>query len=116
MLLFFLMPAYRKNGQMRNKVRRDLFIGLRQQWNSVLFSDESMFTIHPGDGRVRVYRRRNKHANCCVLEQDRFGVEVLSCSGRALHMAFAHISSLSKGIRMPNTTERNFLRYPTTSE
>ena len=30
---------------------------LRQQWNSVLFSDESRFTIHRDDGRVRVYRR-----------------------------------------------------------
>ena len=32
---------------------------LRQQWNNVLFSDESKFTIHRGDGRVQVYRRRN---------------------------------------------------------
>ena len=31
---------------------------LRQQWNSCLFSDESRFTIHRGDGRVRVYLRR----------------------------------------------------------
>ena len=33
---------------------------LKQQWNSVFFSDESRFTIHRGDGRVRVYRRRNE--------------------------------------------------------
>ena len=47
---------------------------LRQQWNRVLFSDESRFTIHRGDGRVRVYRRGNEHyAECCVLERDRFG-------------------------------------------
>ena len=32
--------------------------------------------------RVRMYRRRNKrHADCCVLERDRFGDGVLSWSG-----------------------------------
>ena len=37
--------------------------------NSILFSDESKFTIHRGDGRVPVYCRRNEcYANCCVLE------------------------------------------------
>ena len=47
---------------------------LRQQWNSFLFSDESRFTIHRGDGRVQVYRRRNEgFADCCVHEQDPFG-------------------------------------------
>ena len=47
---------------------------IRQQWNSVLFSDESRFSIHRSDGRVRVYRRRNeRYADCCVLERDRFG-------------------------------------------
>ena len=48
---------------------------LKQQQNSVLFSDDARFTIHRGDGRVRVYRRRNeRYADCCVLERDRFGV------------------------------------------
>ena len=50
---------------------------LRQQWNSVLFFDESRFTIHRGGGSVRVYRRRNgpytDYTDCCVLERDRFG-------------------------------------------
>ena len=47
---------------------------LGQKWNSVFFSDESRFTIHGGDGRVRVYRRRNEHyANFCILERERFG-------------------------------------------
>ena len=47
---------------------------IRQQWNSVLFSDESRFSIHRSDGRVRVYRRRNeRYADCCLLERDRFG-------------------------------------------
>ena len=47
---------------------------LRQELNSVLFSDESRFTIHRGDGRFQVNRRRKEcHADCCVLERDRFG-------------------------------------------
>ena len=47
---------------------------LRQQWDTFLFSDESRFTFHRGDSRVRVYRRRNeRNADCCVLERDHFG-------------------------------------------
>ena len=47
---------------------------LRQQWNSILFSGEWRFTIHRGDGRVRIYPRGNElYASCCVLEQDHFG-------------------------------------------
>ena len=84
---------------------------LRQQWNSVLFSDESRFTIHRGDRRVRVCRKRNeRYADCCTLERDRFGVRVLSWSGRALNMAFALISSSSKDIGMSNATEMKFFR------
>ena len=46
---------------------------VRQQWNSVLFSGESRFTCHRGNGRVRVYRRRNeRYADSCVLERNRF--------------------------------------------
>ena len=38
------------------------------------FSDESRFSFQCGDGRVCVYCRRNeRYADCCVLEQDRFG-------------------------------------------
>ena len=46
----------------------------RNQWNSVLFSDESRFTVSHADGRVRIYRRRNERlADCCIRERDRFG-------------------------------------------
>ena len=38
------------------------------------FSDESRFALSSSDGRIRVYRRRNeRYADCCVLQQDRFG-------------------------------------------
>ena len=72
---------------------------LRQQWNSVLISDESRYSVHRGDGRVRVFRRRNEcYTDCHVLERDRFEGGGLSLSGRALYMTFTVISSLSKGI------------------
>ena len=46
----------------------------RNQWQSVLFSDESRFTVSHADGRVRIYRRRNERlAECCIRERDRFG-------------------------------------------
>lgn len=46
----------------------------RQQWASVLFSDESKFNVSFADGRRRVYRRRGeRYSQCCVLEADRWG-------------------------------------------
>ena len=59
---------------------------LKQQWNSVLFSDELRFANYRGDGRVREYRRKNElYADCCVLERNRFGVggSVLVWAGMA---------------------------------
>ena len=52
---------------------------LRQQWNGVLFFYESRFTIHRGDGRVRVYCRRNqRYVDCCV--RDRLGDDLVWAS------------------------------------
>uniref|UniRef100_A0AAZ3PI57 Transposase Tc1-like domain-containing protein n=1 Tax=Oncorhynchus tshawytscha TaxID=74940 RepID=A0AAZ3PI57_ONCTS len=46
----------------------------RQDWQKVLFTDESRFCLTMGDGRICVYRRRNeRYAEACTLEQDRFG-------------------------------------------
>ena len=46
----------------------------RQEWQKVLFTDESRFCLTRGDGRIRVYRRRNeRYTEACTLEQDRFG-------------------------------------------
>lgn len=46
----------------------------QRDWNRVVFSDESRFTLHFADGRVRVWRRRGeRNAQCCVQEVDRFG-------------------------------------------
>lgn len=57
----------------RNWCRRHLR-WRRNDWNSVLFSDESRFNISHADGRERVYRRRGERfADACVIERDRFG-------------------------------------------
>ena len=46
----------------------------RQDWQNVLFSDESRFCLTRGDGQIRVYRQMNEHyTEACTLERDRFG-------------------------------------------
>ncbi|ROL45721.1 5-hydroxytryptamine receptor 3A [Anabarilius grahami] len=46
----------------------------RQEWQKVLFTDESRCCLTRGDGRIRVYRRRNeRYTEACTLERDRFG-------------------------------------------
>uniref|UniRef100_A0A673WVV0 Tc1-like transposase DDE domain-containing protein n=1 Tax=Salmo trutta TaxID=8032 RepID=A0A673WVV0_SALTR len=46
----------------------------RQDWQKVLFTDESRFCLTRGDGRIRIYRRRNeRYTEACTLERDRFG-------------------------------------------
>ena len=64
---------------------------IRRCWNTVIFSDESRFSLHCDDGRVCMYRRRNEcYADCCVLERDRFRGGVLSWSGQPLPMVIIH--------------------------
>ena len=47
----------------------------RQDWQTVVFSDESRFALSNSDGRIRVYRHRGeRYADCCILQRDRFGV------------------------------------------
>ena len=46
----------------------------RQDWRTVLFSDDSRFALSNSDGRIRVYRRRGeRYADCCILQRGRFG-------------------------------------------
>ena len=43
------------------------------QWNQVLFSDESRFTLERSDGRARVYRRSGeRYTDACVKQTDKF--------------------------------------------
>ena len=45
-----------------------------QQWRSVMFSDESRFTLDFNDGRVRVWRRRGeRHRNVAMVPHNRYG-------------------------------------------
>ena len=46
----------------------------RQQWNNILFTDESRFTLQFSDGRVRVWRRDGERFDGPnVVQRDRFG-------------------------------------------
>jgi len=46
----------------------------RQQWNTVLFTDESRFCVSRADGRERVWRRTGeRYADACVRQADRWG-------------------------------------------
>ena len=46
----------------------------RNDWASVLFTDESRFNLRRSDGRVRVYRRRGERfRDACVVENELFG-------------------------------------------
>ena len=43
------------------------------QWNQVLFSDESRFTLERSDGRARVYHHSGeRYTDACVKQTDRF--------------------------------------------
>lgn len=66
-----LLPRHR---QLRRAWAQGHLNWTRLNWRTILFTDESRFSLTRGDGRVRVYRRRNeRYADCCVLERDRFG-------------------------------------------
>ena len=57
-----------------------------QQWDSVVFSDESRFCVRHMDGRRRVYRRPGeRYADCCVYETDRWGGWESCCLGWDQH-------------------------------
>ena len=66
-----LTAVHRRN---RDQWARAHINWTRQRWRTILFTDESRFSLSRADGRVRLYRRRNeRYADCCVLQRDRFG-------------------------------------------
>lgn len=47
---------------------------VQQQWHSVLFTDESRFTVQFADGRLRVWRRKGERYDAPnVIQRDRYG-------------------------------------------
>lgn len=45
-----------------------------EDWEKVLFTDESRFSLKGADGRQRVWRRTGeRYAECAITERDRFG-------------------------------------------
>ena len=56
------------------------------QWRRVFFTDESRFTLFRADGRRRLYqRRRERFADACVFERDRYGGGLVTVWGGILH-------------------------------
>lgn len=46
----------------------------RDDWRTILWTDESRFALDFHDGRIRVRRLKNeRYADCCILEHDRYG-------------------------------------------
>ena len=65
-----LLPRHRRA---RLQWCRDHLAWQARQWNRVLFTDESRFTLERSDGRQRVYRRSGERfRDACVTEADRF--------------------------------------------
>uniref|UniRef100_A0AAZ3Q9J0 Transposase Tc1-like domain-containing protein n=1 Tax=Oncorhynchus tshawytscha TaxID=74940 RepID=A0AAZ3Q9J0_ONCTS len=81
----------------------------RQDWQKVLFHDESRFCLTRGDGRIRVYQRRNeRYTEACTLEPDRFegGGSIMVWSGAMCHSIIG-LSLLSlQAISMLCVTEK----------
>lgn len=76
-----------------------------RDWQRVLFSDESRFTLSRSDGRHRVYRRVNEHyADACVEERDRFG-------GGASIMVWGGISHGQRTPLVPIRGNLNAVKY-----
>lgn len=56
-------------------------------WASILFTDESRFTLQGNDGRLRCYRRRGERYNdATIIQRDQFrGGSVMIWGGISLH-------------------------------
>ena len=67
-------PLTRAHRHARLEWARRHLAWTRQQWSSVLFSDESRYTLSFNDGRIRVWRRLGERfIDTIVAEHDRHG-------------------------------------------
>ena len=67
-------PLTRAHRDVRLAWARRHLAWTRQQWSSVLFSDESRYTLTFNDGRICVWRRVGEHfIDATVAEHDRHG-------------------------------------------
>lgn len=62
-----LTPRHRRA---REQWARTHFRWNRQQWSTVLFTDESLFHLSRADGRIRVWRRtKERYAQCNIVRR-----------------------------------------------
>ena len=60
-----------RHRQNRLRWAPDMINNRHQNWNQVVFSDESRFSLSFADGRVRLYRRQHeRYRDACVAERD----------------------------------------------
>lgn len=68
------VPLTRRHRQTRLQWARTHRRWTLQQWNHVLFSDESRFNVSFSDGRIRVWRRKGeRYDQANVTQHDRYG-------------------------------------------
>ena len=79
----------------------------RQQLARILFSDESRFNLSHHDFRIRVFRRRERFADNCLIERDQFGGWSVMV-WVALWAEGKQISVLCKATSLPKVTLTKF--------
>ena len=67
-------PLTRRHRRARLQWSRAPSMWTQRDWNTVLFTDESVFRLSRVDGRTRVWRRPNERfAPCNIMERDPYG-------------------------------------------
>ena len=88
------IPLTPRHMALRKQWSRDHSNWLLEQWRSVMWSDESRFTLDFHDGRIHVHRLRGERfAACCLREHDRYGGGSVMVWGAIWHggRSFLHV-------------------------
>lgn len=68
------IPLTPRHKNLRKRWCRDQSRRRLEEWRTVMWSDESRFTLDFHDGRIHVHRLRGERfAPCCLQEHDRYG-------------------------------------------
>ena len=81
----------------------------QNQWNTVLFSDESRFCLDRTDGRMKCYRRHGeRYSDNCVLERDLVLGPSVMVWGAILFHGRSELNSHSRQFDMTQISRRDF--------